>query len=127
MPTPPADLTVSLVRLALDASTLEHAAIAHNIANANTSGAQVARVDFEQQMAGIRKRVTDGGTVGQEMLDRAQPVLRWSAPPQSGQPGSGIDSEVARMSENTVRYQALLRALDGHFSLLSTAINEGRR
>jgi flagellar basal-body rod protein FlgB len=127
MPNTPADLTVSLVRLALDASTLEHAAIAHNVANANTPGARVARVDFEQQMAGIRERVAGGGAVGQEMLDRAQPVVRWSAPPRSAQPGSGIDAEVARMTENTVRYQALLKALEGHFSLLSTAINEGRR
>ncbi len=127
MPTPPADLTVSLVRLALDASALEHTAIAHNVANANTPGARVARVDFEHQMAAIRDRVASGGIVGQEMLDRAQPALRWSAPPQGVQPGGGVDAEVARMSANTVRYQSLLKALEGHFSLLSTAINEGRR
>jgi flagellar basal-body rod protein FlgB len=126
MPDTAFDATVPLVRLALDSSTLEHAAVAHNIANANTPGARVARVDFEQQMAALRQRVSGGAAIEQEMIGRAQPSVQWSAPAATAQSGGGIDAQVARMSANAVRYQTLLKALEGHFSLQSIAINEGK-
>jgi flagellar basal-body rod protein FlgB len=38
-----------------------------------------------------------------------------------------LDQEMAALSENTLHHQALLKALNKHFSLLGAAIAEGKR
>jgi flagellar basal-body rod protein FlgB len=38
-----------------------------------------------------------------------------------------LDQEVAHLVETTVHHQALLKALNSQFTLLGSAINEGKR
>jgi flagellar basal-body rod protein FlgB len=38
-----------------------------------------------------------------------------------------VDVEMLALSQNTVHYQALVRALGKHLSILGAAISEGRR
>jgi len=35
--------------------------------------------------------------------------------------------QVAAMAENSLRYQALLKGLSHHFSMMSLAVNDGKR
>ena len=102
-------ITVSMARLALDAASMRHQAIANNIANANTSGYAPVRVDFESQMDAVRATLQQGGTVT-----------------PAGQ-GAALDIEIASLAQNTVQYQALLKALSKHMSILSAAVAEGKR
>jgi flagellar basal-body rod protein FlgB len=103
--TPIETSTVGAVALALDAALLRHQAIAANIANVNTAGYQPVRVSFEEHLGAQAPR-----------LERVE-----------GEAKVELDVEVAHLSANTVHYQALLRGLNKQFSILGTAINEGKR
>jgi len=106
---------------------MRHQAIANNIANANTAGYAPVRVDFESQMNAVRATLQQGGTVTPSMLQGVTPVLRRDVPPAEAGQGAALDMEIASLAQNTVQYQALLKALSKHMSILSAAVAEGKR
>lgn len=113
--------TVSLLNLALDAAVMRQQAIAQNIANAGVPGYQRLGVTFEQRFAALQ------GGVALPVLaasDTFQPSLA-----TVGKPGDtvALDQEMAALSETTLHHQALLKVLNKNLSLLSVAINEGKR
>jgi len=114
--------TTSLLSLALDAAGMRQQAIAHNIANANTPGYQRLSVSFESRLAELSR--SPGGTAPSLAgLGDFRPAFELAG---DGEPVA-LDMEVAALSENTLHQQALLKALNKHFALLGTAINEGKR
>jgi flagellar basal-body rod protein FlgB len=121
--------TVGAVSLALDAATLRHQAIAANISNASTPGYQPLRVNFEQQLDALRSSLERGGGIDSSLLAAVQPSVEREQAVTStdGSSAVALDMEVAKLSQNTVHYQALLRALNRQFAILATAINEGKR
>jgi flagellar basal-body rod protein FlgB len=110
--------------MALDATTLRQQAIAQNIANANTPGYQRVGVTFESHLGALQNVVRQGGAPSLSSLHNFRPALELV-----GAPGDAVslDMEVAALSENTLQQQALLKLLNKHLGLLSTAINEGKR
>ncbi|WP_374351374.1 flagellar basal body rod protein FlgB [Chitinimonas sp.] len=120
-------ITHQLVALALDAASLRHQAIAHNIANAHTAGFAPARVDFEDQLATVRAALSEGRRLQPAMLQGVHAQLSHGLP-QAGEDRSGeLDSQIAELAQNTVQYQALLKALGKQMAILSAAVNEGKR
>jgi flagellar basal-body rod protein FlgB len=104
-----------IAKLSLDAAALRHKAIAQNIANLNSDGYVPLTVSFDAQLAAARR----GQGVKPELV---QDLQRGPGPrPQD------VDTEMIALSQNTVHYQALLRALGKHLTILNTAISEGRR
>jgi len=120
-------VTLGMLRTALDAASMRHQAIANNIANVNTAGYRPASVDFEQQMDTLRETLAQGGVVTPDMLSGIHPVLQRAAPLADADRTALLDTEVANMTQNTVQYEALLKALGKHMSILSSAIAEGKR
>lgn len=120
-------ITVDMVRLALDAASMRHQAIAHNIANVNTEGFAPARVNFEEQMSSLRSALQAGEPVKADMLAGIRPVLLRGAPALDADRTAMLDLQVSEMAQNTVQYEALLKALGKHMSILSSAIAEGKR
>ncbi|MEH6461565.1 flagellar basal body rod protein FlgB [Chitinimonas sp. JJ19] len=120
-------VTLSLVSQALDAATLRHQAIAANIANVNTPGYRPVRVSFEEQLTAAGSQLNNGGTLRASDLFGVVPRLERAAVAQTGSHGAGLDMLTAEMAQNTVQYQALLKGVSHHFSILSTIINEGKR
>jgi flagellar basal-body rod protein FlgB len=116
--------TVGIVSMALDATALRQQAIAQNIANANTPGYQRIGVSFESHLGALRSVVRHGGTPSLASLRDFRPVLE---PVGAAGDTVELDMEVAALSENTLQQQALLKLLNKHLGLLSTAINEGKR
>jgi flagellar basal-body rod protein FlgB len=124
----PIDSTAPLVQLALDAAALRHLAISNNIANAGSPGYRRQRVNFEEQLGAIRAALAGGDAVGQGLVRNVQPFLEPAAGAANGlSPVAALDMDVARLAQNTLHYQALLRAFSRHVAILSSAINEGRR
>jgi flagellar basal-body rod protein FlgB len=120
--------TIGAVSLALDAAALRHQALASNIANAATPGYQPLRVSFEEQLEAMRASLR-AGRLEPSLLATIQPKLEREALVE-GSPGGtqvALDSQVAKISENAVHYQALLRALNKQFAILGAAINDGKR
>ena len=118
--------TVTLLSLALDATAQRQQAIASNIANANTPGYRPLTVSFGTQLDMARRQLAAGGSVTAAALVDVRPTIV----PLGGQAGANsvaLDMEVAQLSDTVLRHQILLKALNRHFSIMSTAISEGKR
>jgi flagellar basal-body rod protein FlgB len=122
------ETTSQLVRLALNAASAKHMAIAQNIANVNTDGYQPMRVDFERQVGLFRDQLLDRRQDGESA--RVLEDLRSSAlieqAPEPGAEQVELDSEVAKMVQNSLHYQALLAAHGKLASILRMAVTGGR-
>ena len=120
-------ITVDMVKMALDAASLRHLTIANNIANVNTQGYAPASVNFEQQMDVVRAALNQGDSVQPSMLSGIRPVIERGEPVADTDRTALLDTEMAKLAQNTVQYEALLKALGKHMSLMSAAIAEGKR
>ncbi len=112
--------TLQLVSRALDAGALRHQAIAQNIANANVAGAKASRVQFEELLGNIPTDLAAGRGFKAEDVPAPQVVTA------AGRP-IALDDEMAALSSNSLQYQALLKAMSRQLSILSVAVQEGRR
>ena len=118
--------TSALLSLALDAAGMRQQAIAHNIANANTPGYQRIGVSFEQRLAALADGAGNIAAPSLASLAELRPSFEYAAPLAAGCAGELVLG-LGRLSENTLHHQALLKALNKHLSLMSIAINEGKR
>ncbi len=123
-------ITQASLSLALDAASLRHQAIARNIANAGTEGYTAVDVGFSAQMDSARAQLAQGRSLDARQVAsmaeegvRIQPAVGADGLPVRVQ----LDSEVARMAQNAVHYQALLKGLSRHMAILSTAVSDGKR
>lgn len=116
--------TVGIVKLALDAASMQHAAIANNIANANTPGFVPVRLNFDAQLAALGAQWDGAAATAPSLPARLTPLPQRA---DGADDGGALDLEAAELGRNTVHYDALLKALNRHFALLGTAINEGKR
>lgn len=120
-------LNLDLLRSALDLASLRQQVIATNIANAGTPGYARQRLSFsdhlqaQPQWHGEQRAAEATG----QHIEAAQ------VGPDLGADGLGravrLDEEVAEMALNSLHYQALMRALSRHFTILHSAATEGRR
>jgi flagellar basal-body rod protein FlgB len=119
-------VTMSLLNLALDTASLRQKAHANNIANANVSGYKPVQVNFESQLQDVRQTLHDGGVVNLSALKGIVPQIEEIPVLYQGSQGIELDSEIAKLSENAVQYQALIKGLNKELSILSMAISEGK-
>ena len=118
--------TTNLVKLALDAASLRHQAIANNIANANTPGYTPLKVNFEEQLTAARR--ASGSSAHPAQLDGVKAFIEEDRTAAGiGATNVMLDMEAAKLAQNVLHYQALLKGLNQHISLISMAINEGKR
>jgi flagellar basal-body rod protein FlgB len=93
---------VAMAKLALDAAALRHHAIAHNLANLQSEGYVPLGVRFDGKRSELVRESTQG-----------------FAP--------SLDAEMVKLAQNTLHYQALVRAIGKQHAILGAAIAEGRR
>lgn len=112
---------IALTGLALDATVMRHRAIAQNIANANTPGYRPVEVSFETHVRALQ--ATDGQDgLAPQALATLRPQLRLAGADQVS-----LDTQMTQLAENTLHHEALLKALNKEFAILSAAIGEGKR
>ncbi|QSI29795.1 flagellar basal body protein [Variovorax sp. RKNM96] len=120
-------VTRSVLALALDAASMRQQAISTNIANANAVGYVPQRVSFEAQLDDARRSMAQSGRLDafalSQVRPRIEPVVDGAGAPVSVQ----LDVEAAEMARNAVHYQALVKGLSRHFSILSMAAGDGRK
>jgi len=118
--------TLGVLRLALDAATLRHQVIAHNIANANSAGHVPLRVSFDEQFEAVRAQLARSGTVDARLVAAPRGALVAQGTPGAVAPVA-LDMEVAELARNTLQYQALVRGVGRYLSIISVAVTEGKR
>lgn len=120
-------ITVAALGLALDAASLRQQAIATNIANANTPGYAPLAVSFEDQLEDARRALRTHGRLDAAALAGVQPALQ-HAPGLNGLPARMLlDVEAANLAQNSVHFQALLKGLNRHYQILSSAVSDGKK
>lgn len=108
-------LTLPALTTAMDAALIRQQVIANNIANVNTQGFRPQQVRFD---VAFDAAAAEGTPLSVQLQ------------PQVGLSVDGavrLDSEVAAMAQNGAHYQALLKALNRHLSVLSSAVSDGKR
>lgn len=119
-------VTSQIVKVALDASVLKHKVIANNIANANTEGFRPQQINFESYLLNIEHSRTpeiDEMVVAQ--LDELQRAINnGELINQSSTSKVELDVEMKEMTENVIRYRALLEGLSKRGSIISMAISQ---
>ncbi|MGD8911362.1 MAG: flagellar basal body rod protein FlgB [Candidatus Thiodiazotropha sp.] len=122
-------VTSRLVSLALDVSSLRQQVIAHNIANANTPGFAPQKVSFEQllERAGLLTSDQPGDPELAGEIDRLRQRLdRGELIETSEDETVSLDMEMVRLTENVLRYRAMLEGLSKRGSLIKLAVTEGK-
>src|SRR5213075_2183060 len=120
-------VTTAALALALDAASLRQQAISANVANHATPGFGTLKLDFESQMEDARRALDSKGRLDASSLANVQLQLA-PALDANGQPVRvQIDEQMADMAQNAVHYQALARGLSRHYSILSSAVSDGKR
>jgi flagellar basal-body rod protein FlgB len=119
-------ITIASLRLALDAASLRQQAIASNIANAGSVGYARQRVSFDAQLEQLDASFQEPDQYRAFGLGGAAHIVQ--ARGADGAPEAvQLDMEMADMAQNTVQYQALLKALSRHFAVLSSAVSDGKK
>jgi flagellar basal-body rod protein FlgB len=111
--------TSELVKLALDAAVLRHQVLANNIANANTPGFRPSDVDFDEQLRRAALAMAPTGSITAGDYHTSLGGIR-----ETGEHHVELDLEIAKIAENTLRYQSLLTGLGKQTSILRMAISE---
>lgn len=120
--------TYHVVERSLEIAKLRHGIIASNVANVGTVGYRAKDLDFDKALEdALGKRSVD--------MERTHP-LHFSARKagsvdyeivEEDHPGVNIDTEMSKLAENNLRYQADIEALLRKFATLKYVITEGGR
>ena len=115
-------MTIAALAAALDAASVRGQVHAANIANANVAGYTPLAVSFSARMDALQ---------GGSMWGAARPQLQVDLAPQldaNGQPQAvRLDDEMARVAQNALHYQALVKGLNQYMGLLGSAVSEGKK
>jgi len=132
--------TINLLENTLDLRAARHRLLQSNIANQETPGYRAKDIDFEQEL----KKVSSGGEAAalqpaghvtsaghipiiteQGMHPRV--IERSSSVAGVDDNSVGIEAEMLKLSENTMKYNMAAKMLKGRLNMIMTAIKEGGR
>ncbi len=121
------NLTAKGIGVALDTAIQRHQVIATNIANVNTVGYIPKQLSFSSQMSQMQS-LFDTARKGEspsfsELNLVVMPVLDSEGLPAKVE----LDTEVAAMAQNSLHYQSLVKALGRHYSILASAVSDGKK
>jgi flagellar basal-body rod protein FlgB len=130
--------TYKALEKALEASWTRNEVIAQNIANVDTPNYKKKTVNFEQYLnaalddSSFKGFKTDSRhiDIGGGNLDSVKPTITKDFSNYSYRlDGNNVDieSEMAQMAENSIKYNALVESLNKGYSKMMTVITEGRK
>jgi flagellar basal-body rod protein FlgB len=121
------DLTMTSLVKSMDGLSMRHKVIANNIANVNTPGFIRSEVSFSDEMKKALSMNDTNSSLRQINDINIESQLDNKSPARSDGNNVSIDKEMTDMSKNTLEYETLTRLLNMKFSLLQTAISEGKK
>jgi len=132
--------TINLLENTLDLRAARHRLLQSNIANQETPGYKAKDIDFEQELkravsgreaASLQPagHMTNAGHIPIITEHGMEPRVFERSSSVAGVDGNsvGIESEMLKLSENTLKYNMAAKMLKGKFNMIMTAIKEGGR
>lgn len=118
-------VTGAVVGVALDGLALQQRLIANNIANANSAGYSARHVEFEGALRDAARigSEADGADVKTRLSEVRSALDAGTYLRIADNPTLQLDTELARLNETVLKYQALLRGLDMSGSFMRMAIS----
>lgn len=120
-------VTSQVSRLALDALSLRHEVISHNIANAKTPGYVPKRLEFGAQLQMLLDQIDNGAGA----TDLASDISRLREELRSGGYVEAhtdqvveVDMEMVDLTANVLQYRAIIEAGSKRSDILRLAIRE---
>ncbi|ACB84971.1 flagellar basal body rod protein FlgB [Natranaerobius thermophilus] len=128
---------IGLLGNSLNGTTKRHEVISNNIANVNTPGFKRGRVDFEEQLKEAMKadskdiegKITREKHIPIGKVDSTiEPQVRRESDSSMRNDDNNVDvdTEMSRLTQNSLHHQALTRQLSSEFNKLRSAIQGGR-
>lgn len=124
-----ANSNYALVKKALDVSSLRQRTISSNIANINTPGFKVNKVEFEEYLKKETDRVsmkkTDNQHYGVGEDGDIQATIEKRKGTYLNENGNNVDVdiEMAELAANEIYYSTLIQILNSKYSKLNATIN----
>lgn len=128
------DKTLKALTTALNFREMRQKLITSNVANANTPGFKSKKLDFEEALAraldvdgNMQMNVQDGRhyTVGSGGFNNLEPEIYDDPNGVVSENGNTVDveSEMSRMAENKIMYDALVQLINKKMGIMKYAIN----
>ncbi len=121
------DVTTLTLIKSLDGVATRHKVIADNIANVETPGFTRSDVSFDNQLKDALK--APGERILESRLNTIEPDITpdTTSPARPDGNNVSIDREMADLTKNSLRYEALVQLINLKASMIKTAVTEGRR
>lgn len=119
----------SIIKNALDASSMRQRSISSNISNINTPGYKVNKVEFEEHLRkatdGITMKKTHDGHFGVGNIGDVQATVGKRTSTVLNENGNNvdIDYEMTELAANEIYYSTLIQLLNSKYSKLNASIN----
>ncbi len=123
------DFSYQVLQKAMDAASLRQETISNNIANVNTPGYKVDRVEFEDKLKeAISKNNLDLAKTNEKqvnLVDSLEPsvVKRTNTSVKDNGNNVDIDLEMSEKAANEIYYSALTSQLNARYSMLNYVLN----
>ena len=111
---------IDLIGKALNIRTAYNKVIAGNIANVDTPGFKEKEIDFKKQ---LDRQMTYSGSGTAEIEEAPQDSLGFATLDENT---VNMETQVMKLTENSMYYDALVQALSKKFSLMRYIINGGK-
>ncbi|MEM5789763.1 MAG: flagellar basal body rod protein FlgB [Syntrophobacteraceae bacterium] len=120
------DQTIKLVEDRLSLSSLNQKLISGNLANINTPGYRTKELSFEKTLReSLEEQVLQMVRSNDSHAAPSDPAQAISAPEVVETGAVDLDSEMVKLTRNSIEYQFILNMLNKKFTMLKTAITEG--
>ena len=124
------DFSYDLIKKGLDVSSLRQKTISSNIANINTPGYKVSKVEFEKYLSkaseGIGLKKTHPMHFGTDGKNMIEPVVEKRTSTSLNDNGNNvdIDLEMTELAANEIYYNVLVQQLNARLANLNYVINK---
>lgn len=120
------DVTIDLAKWSLNAIQAQQAVTAKNIANANVKGYQTQKADFSAQLETLRSQGSASDLQAALNNMSSEIDIISENPDVFDDQGVQLDREIAKSTEQSLKYQTLIQGLNHHFGMMKIAIS-GRK
>jgi len=120
------DRTVQLVEDRLSLNSLNQNLISGNLANINTPGYKTKEASFDKALReSLEEQVLQMVRSNGSHVAPDNPVAAMSEPEVVENGPVDLDTEMVKLTRNSIEYQYMVSMLNKKFTMLKTAISEG--